>query len=586
MDERTHARYMADIAYFLSKMEAEPNSGYFIPIALAYNKLEKYDETIAMCKTAVERFPSNCAAKTFLAEAYVYKGLFDQARELLFDVTAEDDNNYKALKLLGIICKEKGDNTEALKYLTGAFIRSPEDEEVRKMIDELGGTLNPGQIYDERMKRQSQNAAESEEDEDLKTYQEIDKRIRNAEIIMADLVSDTTINARNYTEEEDFHSDNPNDYMPLITKHEDEEEESLSSSPDDFLPQINKSEETQEPVETLSFNEESEDLTSALQEESQVEETAEDNSTDDLLSALSNEEEKSDDLASALQEESKVEETSEDNSTDDLLSALSNDEEKSDDLASVLQEESKVEETQEDNSTDDLLSALSSEEEKSEDLASALQEESKVEETAEDNSTDDLLSALSNDEESEGTAETLQEKDTLNETEETLENKEINTQTAEDEQPAVIEEKQDNEELSALEEPEESQSAIDSDTEDTAEESVFAADNESDNEERELLQKQVPSSLGSMTYDDMIDDDFQYGKIVDESYKDSDNPSIDLGESAPFTQGDIMDEILSAVGMTHDDMADDERIDISEKDRKLMRLENFLEKVQHNKESR
>ena len=586
MDERTHARYMADIAYFLSKMEAEPNSGYFIPIALAYNKLEKYDETIAMCKTAVERFPSNCAAKTFLAEAYVYKGLFDQARELLFDVTAEDDNNYKALKLLGIICKEKGDNTEALKYLTGAFIRSPEDEEVRKMIDELGGTLNPGQIYDERMKRQSQNAAESEEDEDLKTYQEIDKRIRNAEIIMADLVSDTTINARNYTEEEDFHSDNPNDYMPLITKHEDEEEESLSSSPDDFLPQINKSEETQEPVETLSFNEESEDLTSALQEESKVEETAEDNSTDDLLSALSNEEEKSDDLASALQEENKVEETSEDNSTDDLLSALSNDEEKSDDLASVLQEESKVAETAEDNSTDDLLSALSNEEEKSEDLASALQEESKVAETAEDNSTDDLLSALSNDEESEDTAETLQEEDTLNETEETLENKEINTQTAEDEQPAVIEEKQDNEELSALEEPEESQSAIDSDTEDTAEDSVFAADNESDNEERELLQKQVPSSLGSMTYDDMIDDDFQYGKIVDESYKDSDNLSIDLGESAPFTQGDIMDEILSAVGMTHDDMADDERIDISEKDRKLMRLENFLEKVQHNKESR
>ena len=586
MDERTHARYMADIAYFLSKMEAEPNSGYFIPIALAYNKLEKYDETIAMCKTAVERFPSNCAAKTFLAEAYVYKGLFDQARELLFDVTAEDDNNYKALKLLGIICKEKGDNTEALKYLTGAFIRSPEDEEVRKMIDELGGTLNPGQIYDERMKRQSQNAAESEEDEDLKTYQEIDKRIRNAEIIMADLVSDTTINARNYTEEEDFHSDNPNDYMPLITKHEDEEEESLSSSPDDFLPQINKSEETQEPVETLSFNEESEDLTSALQEESKVEEIAEDNSTDDLLSALSSEEEKSEDLASALQEESKVEETSEDNSTDDLLSALSNEEEKSEDLASALQEESKVEETQEDNSTDDLLSALSNEEEKSDDLASALQEESKVEETAEDNSTDDLLSALSNDEESEGTAETLQEEDTLNETEGTLENKEINTQTAEDEQPAVIEESKDNEELSALEEPEESQSAIDSDTEDTAEESVFATDNESDNEERELLQKQVPSSLGSMTYDDMIDDDFQYGKIVDESYKDSDNPSIDLGESAPFTQGDIMDEILSAVGMTHDDMADDERIDISEKDRKLMRLENFLEKVQHNKESR
>ena len=325
MDERTHARYMADIAYFLSKMEAEPNSGYFIPIALAYNKLEKYDETIAMCKTAVERFPSNCAAKTFLAEAYVYKGFFDQARELLFDVTAEDDNNYKALKLLGIICKEKGDNTEALKYLTGAFIRSPEDEEVRKMIDELGGTLNPGQIYDERMKRQSQNAAESEEDEDLKTYQEIDNRIRNAEIIMADLVSDTSINARNYADDEDFHSDDPNDYMPLITQHEDEEE-SLSGSPDDFLPQINKSEETQEPVETLSFNEEREDLAEALQEENSINEAQENNNTDDLLSALSSEEDASEDLAEALQKENSFNETSEDSDTADLLSVLSSEE--------------------------------------------------------------------------------------------------------------------------------------------------------------------------------------------------------------------------------------------------------------------
>ncbi len=483
MDERTHARYMSDIAYFLSKMEAEPNSDYFIPIALAYNKLEKYDETIAMCKTAVERFPSNCAAKTFLAEAYVYKGFFDQARDLLFDVTAEDDNNYKALKLLGIICKEKGDNTEALKYLTGAFIRSPEDEEVRNMIDELGGTLNPVEIYDERMKRQSQNAADSEEDEELKTYQEIDKRIRNAEIIMADLVSDTSINARNYDDEEDdFHSDNPDDYMPLITQHE-EEDESLSDNPDDFLPQITTSEESEElePAETLSNEEESQ----------------------------------RDDLLSALQEEDKLSETSEDGAADDLLSALSNDDESQD---------------------------------------------------------DDLLSALQEDNEPYEINETISE--TEADTEEAKDNAEFLPETAEENTEETLENIEDSQDIIDI--PEEN-----ADIKDNTDESMPA-----DNEYNELLNKQVPSSIENMTYNDMIDDDFQYGRIVDESYKDSDNPPIDLGESAPFTQGDIMDEILSAVGMTHDDMADDERIDISEKDRKLMRLENFLEKVQHNKESR
>ncbi len=483
MDERTHARYMSDIAYFLSKMEAEPNSGYFIPIALAYNKLEKYDETIAMCKTAVERFPSNCAAKTFLAEAYVYKGFFDQARDLLFDVTAEDDNNYKALKLLGIICKEKGDNTEALKYLTGAFIRSPEDEEVRNMIDELGGTLNPVEIYDERMKRQSQNAADSEEDEELKTYQEIDKRIRNAEIIMADLVSDTSINARNYDDEEDdFHSDNPDDYMPLITQHE-EEDESLSDNPDDFLPQITTSEESEElePAETLSNEEESQ----------------------------------RDDLLSALQEEDELSETSEESAADDLLSALSNDDESQD---------------------------------------------------------DDLLSALQEDNEPYEINETISE--TEADTEEAKDNAEFLPETAEENTEETLENIEDSQDIIDI--PEEN-----ADIKDNTDESMPA-----DNEYNELLNKQVPSSIENMTYNDMIDDDFQYGRIVDESYKDSDNPPIDLGESAPFTQGDIMDEILSAVGMTHDDMADDERIDISEKDRKLMRLENFLEKVQHNKESR
>ncbi len=557
MDERTHARYMSDIAYFLSKMEAEPNSGYFIPIALAYNKLEKYDETIAMCKTAVERFPSNCAAKTFLAEAYVYKGFFDQARDLLFDVTAEDDNNYKALKLLGIICKEKGDNTEALKYLTGAFIRSPEDEEVRNMIDELGGTLNPVEIYDERMKRQSQNAADSEEDEELKTYQEIDKRIRNAEIIMADLVSDTSINARNYDDEEDdFHSDNPDDYMPLITQHE-EEEESLSDNPDDFLPQITTSEESEElePAETLSNEEESQrdDLLSALQEEDELSETSEESAADDLLSALSNDDEnQQDDLLSALQEEYELSETSEDGAADDLLSALSNDNEsQDDDLLSALQEEDELSETSEDGAADDLLSALSNDDESQD---------------------DDLLSALQEDNEPYEINETISE--TEADTEEAKDNAEFLPETAEENTEETLENIEDSQDIIDI--PEEN-----ADIKDNTDESMPA-----DNEYNELLNKQVPSSIENMTYNDMIDDDFQYGRIVDESYKDSDNPPIDLGESAPFTQGDIMDEILSAVGMTHDDMADDERIDISEKDRKLMRLENFLEKVQHNKESR
>ena len=568
MDERTHARYMSDIAYFLSKMEAEPNSSYFIPIALAYNKLEKYDETIAMCKTAIERFPSNCAAKTFLAEAYVYKGLFDQARELLFDVTAEDDNNYKALKLLGIICKEKGDTTEALKYLTGAFIRAPEDEEVRKMIDELGGTLNPGEIYDERMKRQSQSVADDEEDEDLKTYQEIDNRIRNAEIIMADLVSDTTISARNYDEEEDFHSDDPNDYMPLITKHEDEEEETLSDDPNDFLPTINKAEPEKEEnsenkADENQTDEKSEDLAGALNENQEdKQESEEEKSTDDLLAALNQESDES----AETSDKNLDEENTADEENNDLVNALSgNQEEKS--------------ENKEDTSTDDLLAALNQESDESAETSDKnLDEENKT-----DEENNDLVNVLSENQEEKSETENIPETASDIETENGAENKADAETGAESKTETEVENEIETDSKQSLDEAE--QFIINNDK---AHENETLANEETDDEHKQLLSKKVPSSIGDMTYDDMIDDDFQYGKIVDDSYKDKDseNANVDLGESAPFTQGNIMDEILSAVGMTQDDMADDERIDTSEKDRKLMRLENFLEKIQHNKESK
>lgn len=659
MDERTHARYMSDIAYFLSKMEAEPNSGYFIPIALAYNKLEKYDETIAMCKSAIERFPANCAAKTFLAEAYVYKGQFDLARELLFDVTAEDDNNYKALKLLGIICKENGDTTDALKYLTGAYIRSPEDEEVRKMIEELGGSLNPAEIYDERMKRQSQAALDSEEDEELRTYQEIDQRIRNAEIIMADLVSDTTISARDYSEEEDFYSDDPNDFMPLITAHpeEKEEEEEFSDDPNDFLP-------------TITQHEESEDESSDIQEEQYHENTL--TIDDELLSALSGDDNNAgdDDLLSALAGD-------EDNNKgeDDLLSALASDDSNAgdDDLLSALASD-------EDNKEDDLFAALSSEEESSEsedDLLAALnsdennQEESlldTLQEEADSIESGDLLSELSADNES-GDSEVLSEindgnvnedirlnseqeaeaienieeqgeaasKDDETSNEEILSNEqnesdseyepdEINILDMLNEEPYGYNQdtslKENAEETLSSDETSSIDEALDSEVENevTADDNILLDSDENqeiideepieeqiieepveetsvetlkpkeelteeEKEARELYSRKIPSSVVDMTYDDMIDDDFQYGKIVDESYKEADMPSVDLGESAPFTQGDIMDEILDAVGMTHEDMTNDEQIELSEKERKLERLEQFLEKVRNNKEN-
>lgn len=190
VDERTYARYMSDVAYFLSKLEAEPDSYYFIPIALAYNKLEKYDETISVCRAGLERFPNHCQAKVLLAEAYVYKGETDRARDILFDVLTDDEDNYKALKLLGIIYQALEMPDEAIKYFRGAYLRSPEDTELKRTVEDMGGSVD---IDDVIKSSASSGEAAGEDDEDSRTFFEIEQKIKNAELVMADLVADKSI---------------------------------------------------------------------------------------------------------------------------------------------------------------------------------------------------------------------------------------------------------------------------------------------------------------------------------------------------------------------------------------------------------
>lgn len=197
MDERAYARYMADVAYFITRMEQNPDSKYFMPVALAYNKMEKYDNTIELCRKAIERFPAYCPVKTLLAEAYIYKGEAATAKPLLFDVITEDPENYKALKLLGMIYRSTDETGEALKYFKAAYIRAPEDEDVKHAIEDLGGSISPDDLFAEFMKK-NQDALWSNTDE--RSYKDIDQHIRSAEVMMTDLVADTKI-ADNLTSE-------------------------------------------------------------------------------------------------------------------------------------------------------------------------------------------------------------------------------------------------------------------------------------------------------------------------------------------------------------------------------------------------
>ncbi|MCX8083893.1 MAG: tetratricopeptide repeat protein [Calditerrivibrio sp.] len=141
MDEASIKRYQKDVEYFSKKIEEDPSSRLFMPLAFAYLKLGKYDEVIDVCSKGLDKHPDYYAAKVLLANAFLEKGMKDEAKHLLFDVVEHVPDNYRANKMLGDILRESGDILGATIYYRTALVTTPEDFELRVLLDELTESL-------------------------------------------------------------------------------------------------------------------------------------------------------------------------------------------------------------------------------------------------------------------------------------------------------------------------------------------------------------------------------------------------------------------------------------------------------------
>ena len=198
MDERVYARYMSNLSYFIDKLEEKKTSKYHLPIALSYLKLEKYEEAVAVCNTALELFPSHCPTKTLLAEGNIYLGELDLAKEILFEVISEDEDNYKALKLLAFTMRQLNNNDGAIKYYKAAYFLAPEDEELLESLNDLGEGIDLDQILATKNKNPKK---ETHNVEGATSFSDISQSIKNAELMIEDLAKDIEGNETQFDED-------------------------------------------------------------------------------------------------------------------------------------------------------------------------------------------------------------------------------------------------------------------------------------------------------------------------------------------------------------------------------------------------
>ncbi|KAA0258393.1 tetratricopeptide repeat protein [Deferribacter autotrophicus] len=141
MDEKIRNRYLKDIEYFSKKLEEQPDSKVFMPLAIAYLKLGKYDEAIDTCIKGLDKNPNYLAAKTVLAQAYLEKGMIAEAKALLIEVTTLNKDNYRANKLLGDIYRSEDNLDKALYYYRNALYIVPEDRDLKELVEELAENI-------------------------------------------------------------------------------------------------------------------------------------------------------------------------------------------------------------------------------------------------------------------------------------------------------------------------------------------------------------------------------------------------------------------------------------------------------------
>ena len=104
-----------EIERLREKIEKDPNSKLFVPLAEEYKKAGMYDEAIDALIKGLEKQPSYLSARVSLGKIYVERGMLADAMAEFEKVIAAIPENLYAHKKLAEIYRELGDKDKAIR---------------------------------------------------------------------------------------------------------------------------------------------------------------------------------------------------------------------------------------------------------------------------------------------------------------------------------------------------------------------------------------------------------------------------------------------------------------------------------------
>ncbi|RPI38571.1 MAG: hypothetical protein EHM54_00025 [Nitrospiraceae bacterium] len=132
---------LKEIEKLREKVEKDPNSKLFVPLAEEYRKEGMLDEAIEILQKGLERQPSYMSARVSLGKIYLEKGQLAEARIEFENVTKAIPDNLYAHKKLSEIYRDTGEKDLAIKAFRAVLKLNPMDEENLRNLRELEGTF-------------------------------------------------------------------------------------------------------------------------------------------------------------------------------------------------------------------------------------------------------------------------------------------------------------------------------------------------------------------------------------------------------------------------------------------------------------
>ncbi len=117
-----------EIERLKEKINKDPNSKLFVPLAEEYKKAGMFDEAINVLIKGLERHPNYLSARVSLGKIYTEKGMLNEAKNEFEKVVSSIPDNLYAHKKLAEIYRSLGEKDKAIKEFKAVLRLNPMDE--------------------------------------------------------------------------------------------------------------------------------------------------------------------------------------------------------------------------------------------------------------------------------------------------------------------------------------------------------------------------------------------------------------------------------------------------------------------------